>query len=85
MNMVYCYTFLLSIHYHYYSSGKNCPPPGFRHDVGTEFDLVISYKLSKAISFIVGLEKFYTGQFFEEASGTKRNIEYGYIQAQVEF
>ncbi len=63
----------------------NKVPSGFSHRVGTEVDLVISYRLSKAISFIVGLEKFYTGRFFEEASGTKRNIEYGYIQAQLDF
>lgn len=68
---------------HHFRANK--VPSGFSKDVGTEIDLVISYKLTKGISFIVGLEKFYTGRFFEEASGTKRNIEYGYIQAQVEF
>jgi hypothetical protein len=58
---------------------------GFSKDVGTEVDLDISYKLRKGISFLLGLNKFYTGRFFEEASGSKRNIDYAYIQAQVEF
>lgn len=82
MNMVYFYTSLLSIHY---SNNKNSPPPGFRHDVGTELDLPLHYKLTEGISFLLGLNKFYTGRFFERASGSKRNIEYAYIQAQVDF
>ena len=60
-------------------------PSGFSKDVGTEVDLGISYKLRKGISFILGLNKFYTGRFFEEASGSKRNIDYVYIQTEVEF
>ena len=63
----------------------NKVPSGFSHQIGTELDLPISYKLTKGISFILGLEKFYTGSFFEQASGSKKNIEYAYIQAQVEF
>jgi len=73
----------VTLRVHHFLANK--VPSGFSHRVGTEFDLPISYKLTKAISFIVGLNKFYTGRFFEQASGSKRNIEYGYIQAQVEF
>jgi hypothetical protein len=60
-------------------------PSGFSRDVGTEIDLPISYELTKRISFIVGLNRFYTGRFFRQASGSGKNIDYGYIQAQVEF
>ena len=63
----------------------NKVPSGFSHQIGTELDLPISYKLTKGISFILGLEKFYTGSFFEQASGSKKNIEYAYIQAEVDF
>ncbi|HVP77436.1 MAG TPA: outer membrane channel, partial [Thermodesulfobacteriota bacterium] len=63
----------------------NKVPSGFSKDVGTEVDLDISYKLRKGISFILGLNKFYTGRFFEEASGSNKNMEYIYIQAEVEF
>jgi hypothetical protein len=63
----------------------NKVPSGFSKDVGTEVDLSLSYKLIKRISFLLGLNKFYTGRFFEQASGSKRNIEYAYIQAEVEF
>jgi hypothetical protein len=60
-------------------------PSGFSKDLGTELDLPISYKLTKGISFIVGLNKFYTGHFFKQASGSGKNIDYAYIQGQVEF
>jgi hypothetical protein len=73
----------VTLRVHHFLANK--VPSGFSHHVGTEFDLPISYKLTKGLSFIVGLNKFYTGRFFEQASGSKRNIEYGYIQAQAEF
>jgi hypothetical protein len=63
----------------------NKVPSRFSKDLGTELDLPISYKLTKGISFIVGLCKFYTSRFFEQASGSKRNIDYVYVQGQVEF
>ena len=58
---------------------------GFSKEVGTEVDVDISYKLTKGISFLLGLNRFYAGRFFEEASGSKRNIDYVYVQAEVEF
>lgn len=57
----------------------------FSRDLGTEIDLTASYKLVKGISFLVGLNRFLTGRFFEQASGSKKDISYGYIQAQFEF
>jgi len=73
----------VSLRAHYFLANK--VPSGFSKDVGTEVDFDISYKLRKGISFILGLNKFYTGRFFEEASGSKRNIDYVYVQAEVEF
>jgi hypothetical protein len=63
----------------------NKVPSGFSKDIGTELDLPISYRLTKRISFILGLDRFYTGHFFRQASGSRKNIDYGYIQGQVEF
>jgi len=60
-------------------------PTSFSKDLGTELDAAISYKLTKGISFLVGLDKFYTGRFFAKASGSKSNIHYYYIQAQADF
>jgi len=73
----------LSLQANYFLANK--VPSGFSKYVGTEVDLAISYQLRKGISFILGLSKFYTGSFFEEASGSNKNMEYIYIQAEVEF
>jgi len=58
---------------------------GFTKDLDMELDLPISYRLKKGIFFIVRINKFYTGRFFEQATGSKKNINYAYIQAQIEF
>jgi hypothetical protein len=58
---------------------------GFSKDLGVELNLVASYKVTKGISFLLGLNRFFTGRFFEQASGSKGNISYAYIQSQVEF
>ncbi len=58
---------------------------GFSKDLGVEVDLVAAYKVMKRISVLTGLNRFFTGRFFEQASGSKKNIDYVYIQGQVEF
>jgi hypothetical protein len=63
----------------------NRVPSGFSKDIGTEFDSAISYRLTKRISFLVGLNRFLTARFFRQASGSGKNIDYAYIQAQLEF
>jgi hypothetical protein len=60
-------------------------PSGYTKELGTELDLLISYKMRKGMSLITGFSKFYTGRFFEQASGGKKDIDYAYIQAEVEF
>lgn len=59
--------------------------PGFSKDLGVEVNLAASYKLTKGISFLAGLNRFFTGRFFEQAVGSTRNIDYAYIQGQVGF
>jgi hypothetical protein len=58
---------------------------GFSKDLGVEVNLVASYKLNKWLSLLGGANRFFTGRFFEQASGSKKNIDYLYIQGQVEF
>lgn len=60
-------------------------PANFSKDLGWEVNLVGTYKPTKWLSFVVGLNRFFTGRFFEQAGGSKRNIDYLYLQAQVEF
>ena len=71
----------LDVHRFFASKGTS----GFSKDLGVEVNLVGSYKLMKGVSFLSGLNRFFTGRFFEQASGSKRNIDYVYIQGQVEF
>jgi hypothetical protein len=71
----------LDVHRFFASKGTS----GFSKDLGVEVNLVGSYKLMKGVSFLAGLNRFFTGRFFEQASGSKRNIDYVYIQGQVEF
>lgn len=63
----------------------NKVPSDFSKVLGTEINLTACYKLMKGISFLVGLNRFFTGRFFEQASGSKKDISYVYIQGQVEF
>jgi len=58
---------------------------GFSKDLGVELNLVASYKLRKHLSFLIGLNGFFTGRFFEQASGSRKDVNYAYIQAQLEF
>lgn len=63
----------------------NRVPSGFSRDIGTEFDSEISYQLSKKISFLLGVDRFFTGRFFKQASGSGKDINYIYVQAQLDF
>jgi len=73
----------LTLRAHFFSANK--VPSEFSKDLGVELDSAISYKLTKRISFLAGLDRFYIGRFFEQASGRKRNIDYVYIQGQIDF
>lgn len=60
-------------------------PSGFSKDLGVEVNLVASYNLAKEISLLFGLNRFSPGRFFEQASGSKGNINYLYLQGNFEF
>ncbi len=66
-------------------------PSDFSKEIGWEVDLVASCKIKKRIPFakeaslLAGLNRFFTGRFFEQTSRSKKNIGYGYLQAQMEF
>ena len=34
---------------------------------------------------LVGVNRFLTGRFFQQAAGSRRDIDYGYVQATLEF
>ena len=60
-------------------------PDGFSRDLGIELNLVASYRLWEKLTMLVGVNRFLTGRFFRQAAGTRRDIDYAYVQATLEF
>ena len=44
-----------------------------------------SYQLWEKLTVLVGVNRFLTGRFFQQAAGSRRDIDYGYVQATLEF
>lgn len=51
---------------------------GFSRQLGLETDLTLTYNPNKDLSLILGYDRFFTGQLFRDASGSDRDIDYGY-------
>lgn len=49
---------------------------GFSRDIGIETDLTLTYTINKDFSLIVGYDRFFTGKFFREASGSNKDMDY---------
>lgn len=60
----------------------NAVPEGFSRRIGLETDFALSYEVSDGFSLLVGYDRFFTGKFFRDATGSGRDIDYGYVQAQ---
>lgn len=73
----------LNLDYHYFTAGKT--PAGISKRMGSEANLIAAYKLMENVDIIAGANRFFTGKFFKDAAGSGRDINYFYIQAQVEF
>jgi Alginate export len=65
---------------HYFIA--NATENGFDHRLGLETDFTLTLALTDNFSCIVGYDRFFTGNFFREASGSGKDIDYGYIMAQ---
>ncbi|MRR33104.1 hypothetical protein EG829_00185 [bacterium] len=60
----------------------NAVPAGFSRRIGLETDFSLSYAVSDTFHVLVGYDRFFTGKFFRDATGSGRDIDYGYVQAQ---
>ncbi|MBI5504935.1 MAG: alginate export family protein [Deltaproteobacteria bacterium] len=60
-------------------------PSGFSSDLGVELNLVAAYQISDRLSVVVGLNRFYPGRFFRQAGASGRDVDYVYLQTQIEF
>ena len=55
---------------------------GLSHRLGLETDFTLTYNLAEGLSFLVGYDRFFTGGFFRDASGSGGDIDYGYFMLQ---
>lgn len=60
----------------------NAVPDGFSRRIGLETDFTLTYAVNDSVSLLVGYDRFFTGKFFRDATGSGRDIDYGYLQAQ---
>jgi len=56
--------------------------PGFSKNLGVEADFAFTYAMSDNISLIVGYDHFFTGGYFRDATGSGKDIDYGYVMLQ---
>jgi hypothetical protein len=73
----------VSLDGHYFRANK--VPSGFSKEIGLETDLVFTYKIDDHISVLLSGNRFFTGVFFKDASGSGKDISYAYLQAQATF
>ena len=55
---------------------------GFSRTIGTETDFTLTWNLVDNLSLIAGYDRFFTGDFFRDATGSGKDIDYGYLMLQ---
>jgi hypothetical protein len=55
---------------------------GFSKRLGLETDFTLTCALSDGLTVIAGYDRFFTGAFFRDATGSGRDIHYGYLMVQ---
>jgi len=73
----------LSLDGHYFRANK--VPGGVSKEIGIETNLILTYKIKESISMLLSGNRFFTGGFFKDASGSGKDISYAYLQAQATF
>jgi hypothetical protein len=73
----------VSLDGHYFRAVK--APAGFRREIGIETNLIFTYKVVDRISVIFSGNRFFTGGFFKDASGSGKDLSYAFFQAQATY
>jgi hypothetical protein len=55
---------------------------GFSKNLGLETDFTLTYAMGEGLTVILGYDRFFTGGFFRDASGSGKDIDYGYLMVQ---
>jgi hypothetical protein len=73
----------VSLDGHYFRANK--VPAGFSKEIGIETNLILTYKLKEIVSVLASANRFFTGDFFKDATGSGKDINYVYAQLQATF
>jgi hypothetical protein len=57
-------------------------PAGFSRELGREADFILTWNIADGLSVITGYDRFFTGAFFRDVSGSGKDIDYGYLMVQ---
>ncbi len=60
----------------------NAAPDGISRRIGLETDFTLTYALNDNLTVIGGYDRFFTGGFFRDATGSSRDVDYGYLMLQ---
>jgi hypothetical protein len=60
----------------------NAVPDGFSRNIGLETDFTLTYAVNDNLLIIAGYDRFFTGGFFRDATGSTKDIDYGYLMLQ---
>lgn len=60
----------------------NAVPSGISHAIGLETDFTLTYAVNDSLSLILGYDRLFTGAFFRDATGSGKDINYGYAMLQ---
>jgi hypothetical protein len=73
----------LNFDYHYFRADKT--PGDISKDLGGEANLIVTYRLLENVSVVASANRFFLGNFFKDAAGSKKDIDYFYVQTQIQF
>lgn len=73
----------LSLDWHHFRANK--VPAGISKEIGIETNLILTCKIRENISVLLSGNRFFTGGFFKDATGTGKDISYIYGQLQAMF
>jgi len=78
-----CENLTVNLDYHYFEADKT--PKGITRTLGSEVDFYFQYAAAKKVTVCAGASRFFTARIFTEATGKSRDMDYFYVQTQIEF
>ena len=60
----------------------NDTPPGMSRNLGLETDFILTWNINEDTALLIAYDRFFTGGFFRDATGSTSDIDYGYVMLQ---